>query len=128
MSLREKITEVITKYLLNKEEIIFAYIFGSFEETENYNDIDIAIYLESEFEQPQGYDLRLAVELETKLDKKIDIIIINQASPSLIFEISKGKLLFDKDENLRTDFLTLNWKLYWDYKEKKMNLLRELYA
>ncbi len=45
---KQIIKEKIKKILLESQEIIFAYLYGSFLEREDYKDIDIAIFVDRE--------------------------------------------------------------------------------
>lgn len=42
---KKDITKKIAGFVRNHEEIIFAYIFGSFIEDEVFNNVDVAIYV-----------------------------------------------------------------------------------
>ena len=74
-----KIEEIKT-IVCNLKEIQFAYLFGSFADgsySEN-SDIDIAIYLDEKY---NFFDIKLHVhhQLERKLNKEIDIVVLNNA-------------------------------------------------
>ena len=43
------IKDIVSAFLQQFDEIVFAYLFGSFISSNNYHDIDIAVYLEDEF-------------------------------------------------------------------------------
>ena len=43
---KDYIKKIITEFLNKKEEITFAYLFGSFIQKKDYHDVDIAEYLE----------------------------------------------------------------------------------
>jgi hypothetical protein len=118
---KKQIEILIKKYLSKREEILFAYIFGSFVEKENYHDIDIAVYLKENFDKndsnklPYGYESELISKLNSIVKKKIDFVVLNNAR--LTFQkkvIEKNILLFSKDENRRLDFENYTRKLYID--------------
>lgn len=125
---KEKAIETL-KILLDREEIVFSYVFGSFIFSSSFNDIDIAIYLkeDSPYLYDRWYDIRLALKLEEKIGIPVDLIIINNAPDHLIYDISKGKVIIDKDEDLRLDFITRAWKRYFDFKVKREQFLREMF-
>ncbi len=50
-----KIINKIKRYLLKKEEIVFAYIYGSFLEYKTYKDIDIGIFVDEEKVKEEHY-------------------------------------------------------------------------
>lgn len=116
------LTERIKSYLSSREEIMFAYIFGSFVRSEQYHDIDIAVYVTGEFDYKNlvkhsyGYESGLLVELNRLLrTDKVDLVLLNTSPPSLTSNIiNTGKLLFDKDKYKRIEFENRCRKEYID--------------
>jgi predicted nucleotidyltransferase len=111
----------ISEFLQSKDEIIFAYIFGSFIKNQNYHDIDIAVYLNKYFNKndlkkfPYGYESILISELTLLAREKIDFIVMNNADITLQQRIiNKGTLLFSKDERIRITHENFIRKLYID--------------
>ncbi|RKD32260.1 type VII toxin-antitoxin system MntA family adenylyltransferase antitoxin [Thermohalobacter berrensis] len=100
------ILEEIKKVLLSKENIVFAYVFGSYARntmTEN-SDIDIAIYQKDKEISTDDY-LSLKVELEDKTKKEVDLVILNEADPLVKHEVFiDGIRLFSRDETLESNF------------------------
>jgi len=43
----------------------------------------------------------------------------------MIFRASKGVLVKNNDDNLRVDFITKHWKLYWDIKDRIREYVKE---
>ncbi len=126
---KEQVISKIGSKLFEKEEIIFAYIYGSFIES-NFRDIDIGVYLDENIIQMNkylDYSLELSLELETTIKKyPLDVIIINYAPLSLVFRITQGKLLFIKDENFWVDYVTKVWSLYHDHSITSRNILKDI--
>ncbi|HII67643.1 MAG TPA: nucleotidyltransferase domain-containing protein, partial [Thermococcaceae archaeon] len=58
---REKIKKRITDFLINRKEVLFAYIHGSFIENRPFRDIDVAIYVDGD------HDLAYELEMEEEL-------------------------------------------------------------
>lgn len=111
----------IRKFLQNRSEIIFAYIFGSFIRTDNYHDIDIAVYLDKNFDKndlkkfPYGYESMLLGKLTDLLREKVDFIVLNNADITLQQRIiNKGSLLFSQNDSLRISYENFIRKLYID--------------
>lgn len=123
--MREEIKK-IKDYLYKREEIVFAYIFGSSISEEKFNDIDIAVYLKDEKIDPIDYGLSLSVEIEKIVKYRIDVKVINFLPLTLKYYITKGILLFTKDEELHEDFLCRVWKEYMDFKYVSNIYLKEL--
>ena len=119
--------EKLTQMLQKKSDVVFAYIFGSFVNHTYFRDLDLAIYLNpmdrstfDSFEQNLGSQ----IELETRIPT--DIIILNLAPLSLKFHITKGKLLFSRNENIRLKFLEETWLKYWDFQSHRRRMLWQI--
>ncbi len=119
---KEQIKDIIAEYLHETEEIIFAYIFGSFVAKEYYHDIDVAVYLSDNFDKNDlmkyqyGYESSLVAKLMKLLHTdKIDLVVLNNA-PLLITNriINTGILLFDKDKFNRIYFENKSRKMFVD--------------
>lgn len=111
---KERLKEVVKKHLLEKSEIAFAYIHGSFVTAESFRDIDVAIYT-SESRDFQ-YESDLSYELSATAGYDVEVRIINDAE--VAFQagvIENGKLLFSRDETLRTDFIEDVGRRYIEY-------------
>jgi predicted nucleotidyltransferase len=119
---RDAILRGVQRILESKPEIVFAYVFGSAADSECFRDVDIAIYVEERklAVAEEIYDLRLGVELENAVKARVDLILINNAPDHLIHQISKGKLIVNRDDDFRTDFLCASWKRYFDIQPKRL--------
>ncbi|MBS4034980.1 MAG: hypothetical protein KGZ85_10990 [Ignavibacterium sp.] len=99
----------IRDYLLSKDEISFAYIFGSFVYEDKYNDIDIAVYIKPDYDfneqskYPFGYEADLLGNLSLILSTdKLDLILLNKANLLAATQVyNSGTLLFEKDRFFR---------------------------
>lgn len=106
---KEKIASVISTFLQKREEISFAYIFGSFAEKTPiaFRDIDIGVFVEPRaieknkaFDYESGLAIQLARLLAFPADR-VDVKVLNLTSP--IFQnhvFSRGTLLFAKNPGL----------------------------
>ena len=137
MQAKQQIIDKLTQFLKEREEILFAYIFGSFVSKENYHDIDIAVFLRSDFDKnnytefPYGYESKLLSELNILLKYKIDLLVINNANITIVKKIiNNGILLFSKADKKRISFENHIRKLYIDAenlrKIKKRYLQRKI--
>ena len=106
---KEEMTDKIRQFLEKREEISFAYIFGSFLEPEHisFRDIDVAVFLSKptiKKEEVFNYETKLSIELGQFINfsfDKIDIKVLNFAPESFQNNIfSRGNLLFAKNSNL----------------------------
>ncbi len=77
--LLEEIRNQARRLFAQREEIVVAYLYGSFLVSERYNDIDIGVLLEDEFEPPVFYEVEIAEELEARLGG--DCLLYTSPSP-----------------------------------------------
>jgi hypothetical protein len=100
--------------------IVAAYIFGSrvYGKGRKTSDYDFAILNKEQYALDKQLDLtlKLAQTLDVKLDS-IDLIELNRAPAELAFEvISKGKLIYCRNDDLRVEFETRLLREYLDLK------------
>jgi len=119
----ERITIIskIRKPLKEEKKIIFAYLYGSFVKEDEFNDIDIGIYLEKEkFLSDYAifkYSLSLSSKIEMELpDFEIDMRVLNEAPLSFQYQvITEGRIVIEKDNDKRVDFESYVRDLYFDF-------------
>lgn len=134
LTLQEKdnIIDIINKELQKKEEIIFAYIFGSFidSEIDFFRDIDIGIYIDENIifeDQFIDYSVNLSLAIEGLIRKyPVDIIILNNAPLSLAYRIIQSRLLLSKDEDLWVDYITKTLSMYNDHSISSRYIINDL--
>lgn len=72
---KHEIENNIKELLLKDENIIFAYIYGSFVNEDLFRDIDIGIYLKDiKEEKVFDYEFEISYEISEKLNIDIEII------------------------------------------------------
>ena len=124
------LTNVIRETLLAREEILFAYIHGSFLSLSDFRDIDVALFINPEevsSEQAFDYSFRLSVELSHLTAQDIDIQIMNYAPLGFRHSVFKnGRLLFSRDETLRTDLMEETSLDYIAFYELSLQYIRDL--
>lgn len=127
---KESSVEKIKKLLISRDEIIFAYLHGSFLDNFNFEDIDVALYIDQEKinnKQAFDYSLRLSSELSSQIGFEVDVQILNYASLGFKHSVLKnGILLFSKDENLRLDLIESISREYMDFYELAMQYIRDI--
>jgi predicted nucleotidyltransferase len=100
-------------------EILAVYLFGSWAEGVAHarSDLDLAVLLRPEVERADYADHRweLLEELSRALHSRLDLIILNQAPPLLQFQVlQKGRLLYDRDPDLRAELEMHMLSRYYD--------------
>lgn len=120
--------ETIKNYLYKRNEIIFAYLYGSFVKGTNNkeSDLDIAIYID-ENQKPAsskyGYRSYLISEIQAFKTKDIDLIILNESPNLITFNVLKeGRLLFSKSNKIHNAFKKRIMDNYTD--RNKYNLFK----
>ena len=101
--------KTIQETVQDNSKVIFSYLYGSIVESGDFRDIDIALYAT----QGGGYSLLLEADVQTELSEKtglaadfFDVRVINNAPVDFAITIlTKGKLLFSRDENIRSDYI-----------------------
>ena len=125
---KEILKEKISAHLLTVPEILFAYVHGSFN-TDNFRDIDLAIYLQSDVKESTLYELDLEMHLEKLINYPVDVRVLNSAPLSFQFSVIKtGILLFSKDEDNRIDFQVLALKMYFDFEPFRRRYMKEVFS
>jgi len=106
----DQIVGKLKSHFQNKSYIDFVYLFGSVArgEVKPLSDFDVAVCIDSTQAPDDLFDIRLKLlsELFNVLQtEKVDLIILNQAPVELSFRILKdGKLVFERDRQMRIDF------------------------
>lgn len=124
--------KTLCKFFSNKENILFAYWYGSRNE---FRDVDIAVFFKQENCQTKNlFDSDLALEITHLLDKEVDVIILNNAHLEMRYAAQKGLLIFERDKNQRVEFEVRTRLEYWDFlpilrihMEAARNRLRKLF-
>ncbi|MGM0396467.1 MAG: type VII toxin-antitoxin system MntA family adenylyltransferase antitoxin [Bacillota bacterium] len=114
MSIIDSCRDILIKY----NDILFAYLFGSFVKgkVREDSDIDIAIYQVEKLDT----DTYLAIksELSEACKREIDLIILNDATPLLKYEIYRNNiLLFSRDKSVESNFKVKTLFEYNDFKK-----------
>jgi hypothetical protein len=107
----------LKKALEKDENVVFAYVFGSYVNgiPTPKSDVDVAVYFKK---PPRGTEiLDYAVKLSNFLNKEVDLVIFNLASPFTRFHIlNTGEPLIVKDSEALAEFKR---KTMIDYEEYK---------
>ena len=104
--------------LMGYEGIIFAYIFGSYvqEKMRTNSDVDIAIYLSDKI-NTETY-LKIKADLSEIFKKEIDLIILNNATPLLKYQVYKNNiLLFTRSKTIESNYKVKTLFEYSDIKK-----------
>jgi predicted nucleotidyltransferase len=123
---KKEIIALVRQNLTAREEIVFAYVFGSIVESNAFNDVDVGIYLNQSISDGFHYAFEMSGELERLLDCRVDVILMNTAPDCMIHSITKGELIVNNSDDVRVDFITAAWKRYWDFAFKRDMYLHDV--
>ena len=125
---KEKI-EKAGDYLKARQDVAFAYLFGSFAEgrSTHLSDIDIAVYLKDrEFADKRMEILGDLIDI-LKTDK-LDLVILNTAPLSLKMKIVQTKkLLADNAPHFRHVFESRTMRSFFDFSKIEKRILENRY-
>jgi len=112
-----ELIEILKDYFRKREDIAFAFLFGSavHGKVRDEGDIDIAVYFWPErdiewevFDKRYKGESRIGLDLERMLKKEVDLIVLNRARAGLADKIvRKGKPIIVKDRGIFMDFLCI---------------------
>jgi len=116
-------------YLRARQDVVFAYLFGSVAQGRetHLSDIDIAVYLkDQEFADKRMEILGDLIDI-LKTDK-LDLVILNTAPLSLKMKIVQTKkLLADNTPHFRHDFESRTIRSFFDFSKIEKRILENRY-
>lgn len=115
-----KIDDALKDYFSTQKEVLCVYIFGSQAKgKENiYSDVDIAVLFESGLTQKERTEQRLSImdRLSSILNKDTDVVVLNEASPFLRFQVIKeGKRIYERPDRDEHSFEANTIVQYFDF-------------
>lgn len=115
--------------LREREEIAFAYLYGSFEEDLPFHDVDVGVYAEGiRPGEATSYSLRLAEELSARLRLPVDVRVLNYAPVTFRYHVFRGELIGEKNEPLRAQIMERTVQRYLDLKPILYRAMKEAFA
>ena len=114
--------EKLKSFLADDDNILFAYLFGSFSKGDEHarSDVDIAVYFKEESFDEQ---LRVIHELSKLVKRDVDLVVLNHVKNMFLLEdIMNGDLLKDSSTDERAYFEVKKMHEIIDYKSFKRRL------
>ncbi len=113
---RGRIIDLLRERLGCVDDIVFAYIHGSFVEGSPFRDIDIAVWIKSE-DKAFYYTVDFSANLQVEVGIPIDIHVLNEAPLTFKHHVfTSGKLLHSKNEEVRLRVVDQTVRMYMDLK------------
>jgi len=131
---KREIEKTIEKLLSVKEEVRFAFLFGSFyDDTEEnplpFHDVDVGVFLKGlDKKESVYYAFDLSEELSMSTGMPVDVRVLNFAPVTFLFHVVRGKLIIDKDEEERSDFMEHVVRHYLDMEPLFRRAVKEAYG
>lgn len=89
--------------------------------------MDVAVLLATPLAEPLPFELKLERDLEKLVRIPVDVRILNQAPQPFQYNvIREGKMLLDRDPNMRAAFEGNVVKQYLDFSRFRRRSLREM--
>ena len=128
---KKEIEDGLDPLLARTKEVIFAYIYGSFLSAAWFRDLDIAVFVDEKKvgrKEALDYEISLSLELEKMLRLPVDVKVLNYAPLSFRYEVTRGKLVFSRDEGAMFTFLEETWHRYLDFAPVEKQFIKEMFA
>ncbi|MFH1095965.1 MAG: nucleotidyltransferase domain-containing protein [Candidatus Desantisbacteria bacterium] len=114
---RVKIIDCLADFIISRQEVSFAYVYGSFIEGIPFHDIDIGVYVAGIKEKDSTmYGLELTQAISKANHIPVDIRVLNYATLFFLYHVIKGRLVFERDEDIRIDIINKTVQRYLDIK------------
>lgn len=118
---KDSLISRIKDLLLSQKPTLFAYLYGSFLGGGPFRDIDVAAYVDpaafKSTDEMFSYGLSLAAKVDLAVSGvTVDLRLLNLAPTPFKFSvITRGKVIFSKDDQKRMDFEARIRNLYFDF-------------
>jgi predicted nucleotidyltransferase len=126
---RKKIIQRLKEILIKEKSILFAYLHGSFLSDEEFNDIDLALYLDEKAAneiEPVDFEISLSLRIGESLKMPVDVKLLNYAPLGFRYQVTKGYLLVSHLDVKREEFLCKTWSEYFDFQPIPKIYLKEV--
>ena len=121
------ITEIASYLDRAHKDIAVAYVFGSFIAAESFSDIDIGILTRDEVNSSLDFELLLESEIGKIAQYRTDVRLLNRAPLSFCQNVIRhGRVIFERDPNLRANFEGRILKQYFDFYHFRRRYLHEV--
>jgi predicted nucleotidyltransferase len=100
---REAVLEQLSAALATREDVIFAYAYGSFLLQDGFRDIDVSVWTDSH--AGERIDVEVANQLTRLVRFPVDVRVVNRAPVAFLFHVLRGRRLVVTDERLLSDLI-----------------------
>lgn len=119
---RERVVQLIADLVRAREEIVFAYVHGSFVKEKAFRDVDVAVYSREPVD-PVHYESDLSYELADRTGLPVEVRVINEAPVAFQMAVLRdGRRLVARGEEVLADFIVSVGRRYREHRH-----FRDLY-
>ena len=112
---RQRIEQCLAAELATDRSVAFAYLYGSYVESQPFHDIDVGAYLENvRAERLSATALDLAQRLSDTARIPVDVRILNVAPVSFLYHVLRGQLVFCRDDAVLAEVMERTISRYLD--------------
>jgi predicted nucleotidyltransferase len=124
---RARLREQLTRELATHADVAFAYLYGSFVESDVFHDVDVGVY----FSPPPPIGARasaLAQSLSDRAKLPVDVRPLNGAPVSFVYHVLRGHLLLSRDDALLAEVMERTVRQYLDIAPLLRHSTKEAFA
>lgn len=115
---------------MKAEDIDFSYIFGSFIDGDiPFHDIDLGVFFAGK-NRPQmsAAAVDLAITLSRQTACPVDVRVLNDAPVSFVYNVLRGELIYEKNEDIRCKLMENTVRDYLDMKPVLYQATKEAFV
>lgn len=126
---RARIISGLTDELAHHGEVVFAFLYGSFADSETFHDVDVGVYLDGRSPEHASVSaVRLAQRLSDRIGLPTDVRVLNDAPISFLYHVLRGRLILNRDEDVLTEVMEATVHRYLDRAALLRHSTKEAFA
>lgn len=112
---RQRIEQRLAAELASDRNVVFAYLYGSFVESQPFHDIDVGAHLRTvSSDRVTATALDLGQRLSDIAGIPVDVRILNVAPVSFLYHVLRGRLVFCRDDAVLAEVMERTVSRYLD--------------
>ena len=126
---RAIVVDTLRTELAQEDDIVFAYLYGSFLDGVGFHDVDVGAYRapgisDSHSARAAG----LSERLSARVDIPVDVRIVNEVPISFLYHVLRGMLLFSRDDVRLAEVIEDTTRRYLDIAPLLRHSTKEAFA
>jgi hypothetical protein len=128
MSKKALIRNELVKFVSQElDDVIAAYLFGSFIGTGQFSDIDIGLLIKDKVTEILTFELSIETRLNNLFRHPFDVRVLNYAPNSFVQNVIRtGMVVVDKNPCCRANYESRVLKQYFDFAYFRRRYLKEV--